>query len=338
MVQRARTPLRVSVWLIGSSRSRSPLFLGDVRLLIGGLGATIILWAASRAIERDPFAFPILMNILNVVALGVMAYAVFVVGVSPVITVYFPVLLLHTMAYVVGVRAAVFVAVPSLVLVVATVVADLPEERPVGPLATLLVRAGMIVSVLIFAVTMRRAHDQQAVELQLRATTDPLTGLANRLEFDRAIREALDRTGRGSHTGALVYVDIDNMKAVNDTYGHGVGDRFLQEVARRIMSVTRSVDTAARLGGDEFVVVLPEVNAAAGSEAYTEKLIEELHAPFQCGFAEIEPSASIGVTTFTGGTETADELLRRADRAMYEAKRAGGRRIVASALAHPPEN
>lgn len=173
----------------------------------------------------------------------------------------------------------------------------------------------------------QRKRDEQAI-LNL-AFFDPLTRLPNRrLLLDR-LRHAVAATKRDGHGGAVLFIDLDNFKTLNDTLGHDKGDALLQQVARRLEArVPRASDTVARHGGDEFVILLeylgtdPE-EAAAQAELVAEKLLEAFDEPFQLDGREHHTSPSIGVALFDRDMKDIDELLKRADLAMYQAKSAG---------------
>ncbi len=165
-------------------------------------------------------------------------------------------------------------------------------------------------------------------EIRNLAFFDPLTGLPNRrLLLDR-LEQALAASSRHQRDGALLFIDLDNFKDLNDTLGHEKGDMLLKQVARRLSACVREGDTVARLGGDEFVVMLEELSenpreAATQAEAVGEKILGALAQTYQLAGFERHSSASIGVTLFAGHHETVDDLLRRADMAMYRAKDAG---------------
>lgn len=165
-------------------------------------------------------------------------------------------------------------------------------------------------------------------ETQRLAFYDTLTGLPNRrLLLDR-LAQAQAACARTKRHGALFFLDLDNFKDLNDTLGHDVGDLLLKQVAQRLMSCLRESDTAARLGGDEFVVMLLELDedeneAAAHAERVGEKILKRLNAPYELAGREHNSSPSIGLTVFNGGAQGVDELLKRADLAMYQAKAAG---------------
>ena len=179
-------------------------------------------------------------------------------------------------------------------------------------------------------ITQRKAAENEILHL---AFYDSLTGLPNRqLLLDR-LRQALASAARRQHTGALLFIDLDNFKLLNDTLGHDLGDLLLQQVAPRLISSVRDTDTVARLGGDEFVVIL----APDFSEDY-DKAVEEIkticdrirHAfnqPFNLVAYKHHITPSIGVTLFNDHSHTTDELLKQTDLAMYQAK-ASGRNTV----------
>jgi diguanylate cyclase (GGDEF)-like protein len=168
------------------------------------------------------------------------------------------------------------------------------------------------------------AHRKRAERALLeRALHDELTGLPRRALLLDRLQEALKRARRGHSEGALLFIDLDRFKQINDTHGHAAGDAVLCEVAQRLLGSLRDSDTAARLGGDEFVVLLPSVAAADHAVAVGQKLLEALAKPLAFNGHALAITASIGVTRFNGTGETAEGLMQRADAAMYAAKEAG---------------
>lgn len=175
-------------------------------------------------------------------------------------------------------------------------------------------------------ITQRKASEDQIKSL---AFFDPLTHLPNRrLMMDR-LNMALAASARHGRGGALLFVDLDNFKTINDSLGHHVGDALLEVVAQTLRGCVREGDTVARLGGDEFVVMLEELDAdetdaAAQAKVVGEKILTALNFPQQLGANECHCTASIGITLFGGKQrEGADEPMKRADLAMYQAKVAG---------------
>ncbi|MDD2933018.1 MAG: EAL domain-containing protein [Methylotenera sp.] len=167
-----------------------------------------------------------------------------------------------------------------------------------------------------------------ADEIQSLAFYDPLTGLPNRrLLLDR-LNQALVVSARSSKGGALLFLDLDHFKTLNDTLGHDIGDKLLQEVANRLLACVREGDTVARLGGDEFVVMLEDlseksIEAATQVEHIGHKILTALNQPYQLDIHEHHSTPSIGIALFSDHGETQEELLKHADIAMYQAKKAG---------------
>lgn len=170
---------------------------------------------------------------------------------------------------------------------------------------------------------------KQAEELvRQEAMLDPLTGLPNRRLLNARLVQALSNALRHERPGALMYLDLDRFKEINDSLGHEAGDALLKAVAERLRQVTREGDTAARIGGDEFIVMLENLHptvedAVAQATEVGTKLLQTLNAPYRLIGREIQNTPSIGVAIFGLAREDADSVVRRADTALYEAKRAG---------------
>jgi len=180
-----------------------------------------------------------------------------------------------------------------------------------------------------FDITERKLAEERINAL---AFYDQLTDLPNRTLLQDRLTQALAQCARTSNYGALLFIDLDNFKTLNDTKGHEMGDLLLKEVATRLRQCIREVDTAARLGGDEFVVVLSNLSqlpsvAAATTEAISEKILHSIAQPFKVGRLDHQCSASIGVALFHGRQSSTDELMRQADLAMYRAKGAGRNQV-----------
>ena len=171
------------------------------------------------------------------------------------------------------------------------------------------------------------ADESEKTVYQL-AYSDPLTELPNRRLFQDRLEHAIHQSNRSDQYRALMFLDMDNFKTLNDTKGHGMGDLLLVEVARRLKSCVRASDTVARLGGDEFVVLLGELseNEKSASEQVmmiAEKVSRSLRHPYHLNHFIYNCSASIGVTMFRNAGITIEEVHKRADAAMYQAKNAG---------------
>jgi diguanylate cyclase (GGDEF)-like protein/PAS domain S-box-containing protein len=174
-------------------------------------------------------------------------------------------------------------------------------------------------------ITQRKAAESKIRHL---AFYDVLTRLPNRLFLLERLQHSLANSARNRHTGALMFIDLDNFKTLNDTRGHDKGDLLLKEVAQRLTSCMRGSDTIARLGGDEFVVLLEELDesshvAAVQAKTAGEKILAAFKQPFDLAGYEHHSSPSIGVTLFKGQEDSVDEIMKRADVAMYQAKGAG---------------
>ena len=155
------------------------------------------------------------------------------------------------------------------------------------------------------------------------AYSDPLTGLANRTSLGPSLEQAVQRARRRNSKLAVVFIDLDGFKQVNDAHGHDAGDALLIEVAARLRKQLRASDLVARLGGDEFLVVLEDIQDLVPVEAVSRKLIGELARPFALATGEVQVTASIGVSTLPDDAMDATALMKHADTAMYTAKQAG---------------
>ena len=177
-------------------------------------------------------------------------------------------------------------------------------------------------------ITQRKETEQRLEHL---AQHDPLTDLPNRSLFRDRLQQAINKNHRDEQSLALLFIDLDHFKEVNDTLGHVVGDQLLVETARRIAACVRNSDTVARLGGDEFTVVLQCVEDREAVARIADDVIEALAAPFVLGQATAHISASIGIAMCPDNADEPDALTHAADRAMYEAKSEGRNRYHFSA-------
>jgi diguanylate cyclase len=175
-------------------------------------------------------------------------------------------------------------------------------------------------------VTLRENHEL--------AVTDGLTGLANRTRLYEVLQHALARGERSALTVAVLLVDLNGFKQINDGHGHETGDRLLAEFARLLTRSVLGSDTVARLAGDEFAIVLPDIGSPANATAVAERIVSAMYEPILLGGRAIRPQGSVGVAVAGPGEAGPDDLLQRADLAMYAAKRAGtaGWRLYDSTL------
>lgn len=176
--------------------------------------------------------------------------------------------------------------------------------------------------------TIRYAIERKRSEehLQRLALYDPLTGLANRSLFHDRLTRELARAARHGHGAALLFIDLDRFKTINDSLGHSAGDDLLREMAGRLSRCTRKVDTVARLSGDEFVIILAEVASAAHAEQAANRIISAMATPIELAGKSLLVTGSVGITYFPSDGESTETLLKNADMAMYEAKAQGGNR------------
>jgi diguanylate cyclase (GGDEF)-like protein/PAS domain S-box-containing protein len=173
---------------------------------------------------------------------------------------------------------------------------------------------------IIIDVTERKEAEQK---IELLARTDFLTGLANRATFLERLDLAFAATERGAPPFAILYLDLDSFKSVNDTLGHGAGDELLREVAKRLTSCTREGDVVARLGGDEFAVLQVEIAEAASAGVLAAKIQRSLNHPYVLNGSEIQSSVSIGICPHSETSSGPDAMLAQADLALYRSKNEG---------------
>ncbi len=164
------------------------------------------------------------------------------------------------------------------------------------------------------------AHRRLEAELARRALHDPLTGLPNRVQFLERLQEALARAGRSGTGVAVLFLDLDDFKVVNDNLGHAAGDRVLEAVGKRLAAIVRAGETVARYGGDEFTVLCEDVGDSTVATAVARRLARELERPLDSMEGPVRVRASVGIAISPDGATPPEELLRAADEAMYRAK------------------
>ena len=176
-----------------------------------------------------------------------------------------------------------------------------------------------------FEGTLEDISDHKRFEEQLlhQSLHDALTGLPNRALFTDRLSQAISRCSRQNSFFALLYLDVDRFKVINDSLGHALGDQFLIQLAERLRVCTREADTLARLGGDEFAVISEQVRSLSAATMVAERILEEMRAPFVIEGREIYSTVSIGIICCTGYCGSAEEVLRDADLTMYRAKSNG---------------
>jgi diguanylate cyclase (GGDEF)-like protein len=160
-------------------------------------------------------------------------------------------------------------------------------------------------------------------ELEHRATRDPLTELPNRTLFMDRLEHALERTARSKERVAVLFLDLDDFKEINDSFGHQAGDRLLKEVGNRLLGCIRTADTVSRFGGDEFVILIEQMKNMNEASQIAERILNTLTKPVDLEGREVATSASIGIAFGAHSDSSLKDLLNRADAAMYQAKRRG---------------
>ena len=177
------------------------------------------------------------------------------------------------------------------------------------------------------------ALDKERRDNEHRALHDPLTGLPNRVHFEQVLESALARGKRNEEMHAVLFIDLNDFKPINDRFGHWVGDEMLRAIAHRLARSHRGGDTLARQGGDEFVLLLEGIQSAADSQNVALKLLTDLERQFQVADLDgklhrIHVSASIGIAVFPHHADNSQDLVQLADQAMYEAKQHGGNAVA----------
>jgi diguanylate cyclase (GGDEF)-like protein len=197
----------------------------------------------------------------------------------------------------------------------------MPEQDPDGQL---------LCRFTVFNITQRSEEHER---MRFLALHDGLTRLANRAQLEERLGQALQRAKAEAHHVALVYIDLDGFKPVNDRFGHHVGDELLRLVARRLERCVREQDCTARIGGDEFVICLAGLKRPAAAQALAAKVLAALGRVFLIGELPVQIGASLGVSVFPDDAGDAQGLMRLADEAMYRAKQAGRNRCLAAGRA-----
>lgn len=243
------------------------------------------------------------------------------------------VLIIMATCYILGVGATIFWTGVAVLGVGYALLTSEPIPLPEGAIRPSLPvifgsRALVLMGTCAIAVMERRFSDRQSRELAVLASLDALTGLMNRRAFGERLDQAIARARRHSRRVGLLYLDLDGFKRINDEHGHAAGDVVLQDVARRIASITRDGDSAGRAGGDEFVVLLEDLREAKSAEIFAERLLARIRGDTgPCADPDSEVRASVGVACFPDDGDGTDSLMKAADFAMYRAKSDGGNAV-----------
>ncbi len=259
---------------------------------------------------------------------GIFATSLYI-GPSAGVGATFPILLILVTCYILGAKAAVgWTAMAIAALGFETFTSDPGFHQVAGVESSresyFGLRALVFLGVCALAAIERRFADGKDAQLEFLARHDELTGLCNRRAFEERATEGLARVKRHDRSLAMLVIDLDGFKAVNDRYGHAAGDAVLRTVGQRISSRTRSTDTACRMGGDEFLVLLEDVREEKDVVLYAERLAHVLCEPVVVGNDALRVGASVGIAFAPRDGITPEDLSRAADIAMFSAKKEGG--------------
>jgi diguanylate cyclase (GGDEF)-like protein len=274
-------------------------------------------WASWPAERTAVLAWPA----FTLIGVSTWAFGGFAAGTGPFFVLFFAWLGLHHRLKVIlwcAPLAAVAYAVP--------LVLSGADARLIGSTVIL-----MPIAVGVAVVISTRVHALARTQelLAFQATHDPLTDLPNRAQAMRTLHAALSRAQRSGELIAVMFIDLDAFKSVNDTHGHQAGDKVLRTVADRLRANSRAGDVAARLGGDEFVVVLEPVDRETSAVAVAQRIIEAVSLPIDVGDGnEVRVGASVGITFNLDSSTDADAVLNEADQAVYRAKNSGRGHVV----------
>lgn len=250
-------------------------------------------------------------------------------GQAGTISVVNPAVLILATSFLLGPRATIgwtVVSIACLAYVVFTSEIPTPADPDIHLTHADVFIARALILVLICAISAveRRFSDRTSAELEFLAKHDSVTGLLNRRALEERLAQTLARCDRYERRFALLFIDLDDFKRVNDELGHGRGDLLLARIAARIRSMTRATDAASRVGGDEFIVLIEDYAERKSVEIYADRLLALLSQPVDLHGVEVTTSASIGVASFPQDASDIEGLMRAADQAMYDAKASGG--------------
>ncbi len=313
------------------------VFHGVDELTLASLGLMFFmvmgLWAG--LVRGARYIRPITHAAMGAILAGIFLTSIRVNDASE-ISVVFPMLLILVITYVLGSRPAFYW---TLVAIAGSGLTVFMTDLPSGSSASVMTAPGLFASRAValfatfcFAAAERRVADRQSVELEFLAGHDPLTGLLNRRAFEERLKDALARGRRYDRRVALIMLDLDGFKSVNDVHGHSVGDDLLRQLAHRAETLTRETDAMCRLGGDEFIVLVDDVGDEKHVVQHAERLLAALMCPIEVEGAPIQVGASVGVAIQPDAGDDAKALMRSADQAMYAAKSAGGAGVRCQSL------
>ncbi len=306
------------------------LATGQQQLAIGSL-SLILFMGGSLAIgfvQESRWLIPVTHLGMGIMLYGIISSAIHI-GYANDISANFPIVLILVSVYVLGVRAGLFWTLASIGgMSIAVYTSEIPSgingESLVSVPGMTATRGIVHFAVFALAAVERRFGDRQSRELEYLARHDSLTNLYNRRAFEERFSEAVSRCLRYERRIALLVIDLDGFKAINDHHGHAAGDELLRAIGRRIMARIRKTDVAGRVGGDEYLILLEDISDDKDVQLFAERLRAELAEPVWFNDAELQVGTSIGIATLPEAANDVDGLARAADLAMYVGKSRGG--------------
>jgi diguanylate cyclase (GGDEF)-like protein len=305
--------------------------LAEVAVVSAGMMVVLVGTVALGFVDNGRFIRPITHGGMAAMLAGIVGVGMHIGYVNPISSI-FPILLVVSATHVLGVRPAFFWMLASIGgmgwTTLALEIPAVPDGAiPISKLGSFLTGAVAMIGVFALAATERHFSDERRKELDFLARHDPLTGLLNRRALEGHMLDTWSRCKRYGRRFAVLVMDLDGFKLVNDEHGHGVGDAILSDLANRIAEMTRDTDRACRVGGDEFVLVLEDVGDDKNIALVAHRILAELSAPVRLGNIDVGVGVSIGLAVYPNGASGPTELMKAADLAMYAVKSAGGRGV-----------
>jgi diguanylate cyclase (GGDEF)-like protein len=337
LVRRARGFGLIGLVVVFFGGFVSGVFHGVDELTLASLGLMFFmmmgLWGGF--VRGARYIRPITHAAMGAILAGIFLTSIWVSDGSE-ISVVFPMLLILVITYVLGSRPAFYW---TLVTIAGSGLTVFMTDLPSGSSASVMTAPGLfatravaLFATFCFAAAERRVADRQSLELEFLAGHDPLTGLLNRRAFEERLTDALARGRRYGRRVALIMLDLDEFKSVNDVHGHSVGDELLHQLAHRLAMLTRETDAVCRLGGDEFIVLADDVGDEKHVVQHAGRLLAALMRPIEVEGTSIRIGVSLGVAIQPDAGDDAKALMRSADQAMYAAKSAGGASVRCQSL------
>jgi diguanylate cyclase (GGDEF)-like protein len=307
---------------------------GWPRIALGSLAAMVFMIGglALGYVQQSRWVIPVTHVGMGGMLCGILSAAVHV-GHANDISSLFPIVLILVSMYVLGVRASLFWTAASMAgMAYVVAISEVPVDQAGTALITvpglIVIRWLGMLGVFVIAAVERRFADRQSRELEYLARHDPLTNLYNRRAFDERVEDAISRVDRYARRIALIAIDLDGFKSINDQHGHAAGDELLRVTGTRIAQQIRSTDSAGRVGGDEYLILMEDIDEDKHIQLFAERLALELAEPTPHGDVALQVGVSIGIATLPEAASDAEGLTHAADIAMYAAKSRGGNNVA----------